>query len=56
MLAFTLVGYNIDRIRSFTAKKQAAGQAPKSRAKRRFGTYSDVLSSGAGSGGRAPPV
>jgi hypothetical protein len=46
LLAFTLVGYNLDRIRSFLASKAAAaarlaGRRP--RARRRRGTWTDLL-------------
>jgi hypothetical protein len=46
LLAFTLVGYNLDRIRSFLASTEAAtarltGRRP--RAKRRRGTWTDLL-------------
>jgi hypothetical protein len=45
MLAFTLVGYNIDRIRSFRAATKATLErvTKRSRKKRRTGTWADLL-------------
>ena len=62
MLAFTLVGYNLDAIRSFRAKKAAEklGDARRTRKKRREGTWPQLLESDASGSrplesGRAPP-
>jgi hypothetical protein len=51
LLAFTLVGYNIDRIRSFKASTKATAErdAKRSRKKRRTGTWAGIL-------GDMPPV
>jgi hypothetical protein len=51
MLAFTVIGYNLDAIRSFLAKKAAE----KTRAKRRKGTWTPLLGSDRSGSGRAPP-
>jgi hypothetical protein len=44
LLGFTIAGYNLDRIRSFRAKKRAeqAGE-PKPRQRRRSGTWLEVV-------------
>jgi hypothetical protein len=42
MLAFTVAGYNLDRIAAFIAKTAHAATAEK-RAKRRTGTWADML-------------
>lgn len=47
LLAFTLVGYNLDRIRSFLAKRaqeKARKGKPRRRAKRKSGTWTDIES------------
>ena len=48
LLAFTVVGYNLDRIRSFLAKRAAekaqTEKQPKRRAKRKTGTWTDIES------------
>jgi hypothetical protein len=44
LLGFTLAAYNLDRVRSFRAKKAAEDAQPRRRAKRRLGTLSDCLS------------
>jgi hypothetical protein len=54
MLAFTVVGYNLDAIRSFLAKKET-GTTKKTRAKRRKGTWTQLLGSDRSGSGRAPP-
>jgi hypothetical protein len=43
MLACTVAGYNVDRIRAFIARTTQAITAPKTRAKRRKGTWEDIL-------------
>jgi hypothetical protein len=43
LLGFTVAAYNIDRIRSFRAKQEAEKALPRRRAKRRLGTYADLL-------------
>jgi hypothetical protein len=58
LLASTIVGYNVDRIRSFLARKaeevqQAAGRP--TRAKRRRGTWSDLLDVESNASGPDPP-
>jgi hypothetical protein len=57
LLAFTFVGYNLDRIRSFLAKKAHAkkrAEEPKRRAKRKKGTWTDIESRRSPAG-RDPP-
>jgi hypothetical protein len=44
LLGFTLAAYNLDRIRSFRAKKAEEEAKPLRRAKRRKGTWGDCLS------------
>jgi hypothetical protein len=44
LLGFTVAAYNLDRIRSFRAKRAEADGAPRPRAKRRGGTWADVVS------------
>ena len=65
LLAFTVVGYNLEAIRSFLAKKAAkavtAAKNPGKRKKRREGTWTQILGSPDRSAsvltesGRAPP-
>ena len=63
MLAFTVVGYNLDAIRSFRARKaveKVASAAKKTRKKRREGTWPQLLGPDASGSrpsesGRAPP-
>ncbi len=58
LLAFTLAGYNLEAIRSFTAKKEAertAAPPKRTRKKRRTGTWTDVIGSGRPKSGRSPP-
>ena len=43
LLGFTIAGYNLDRIRSFRAKRRAEGEQPKPRAKRRSGTWRELV-------------
>jgi hypothetical protein len=43
LLGFSLAAYNLDRIRSFRAKQAVDEQLPLRRAKRRLGTWSDVI-------------
>jgi hypothetical protein len=58
-LAFTIAGYNRDRIRSFLAKRaeqKRIGQlARRRRAKRRQGTWARLLPGGPEASGRDPP-
>ena len=44
LLGFTLAAYNLDRVRSFRAKKAEEEAKPVRRAKRRQGTLGDCLS------------
>ena len=55
MLACTVVGYNVDRIRAFVERTTQAIRAPKRRAKRREGTWEDILGSTPPSPGPDPP-
>jgi hypothetical protein len=58
LLAFTLAGYNIEAIRSFTAKKEAertAALPKRTRKKRRTGTWTDVIGFDRPESGRSPP-
>ena len=43
LLGFTIAGYNLDRIRSFRAKKRAEEEAKPKPAKRRRGTWTDIV-------------
>jgi hypothetical protein len=43
LLGFTLAAYNLDRVRSFRAKQAQDKENPRRRAKRRQGTWSDVV-------------
>ena len=43
LLGFTIAAYNLDRIRSFRAKQEAEQIRPRRRAKRRQGTYAELL-------------
>jgi hypothetical protein len=43
LLGFTVAAYNLDRIRSFRAKQDEEEALPRRRAKRRLGTYADLL-------------
>lgn len=43
LLGFTIAAYNLDRIRSFRAKQAEDEATPDRRAKRRKGTWSDVI-------------
>jgi len=43
LLGFTIAAYNLDRIRSFRARQAEDEAEPVRRAKRRKGTWSDVL-------------
>jgi len=44
LLGFTLAAYNLDRVRSFRAKKAEEEAKPLRRAKRRQGTWGDLIS------------
>ncbi len=44
LLGFTLAAYNLDRVRSFRAKKAEEEAKPVRRAKRRLGTWNDCIS------------
>jgi hypothetical protein len=58
MLAFTVVGYNLEAIRSFRAKKvakRAAIPVKKTRKKRRKGTWRDVVAIRPATGPDPPP-
>ncbi|MDP9243216.1 MAG: hypothetical protein M3O84_08600 [Actinomycetota bacterium] len=54
LLVSTVVGYNIDRIRSFVARKREEASAKRPRAKRRTGTWDDLLSTPESSTARPP--
>ena len=43
LLGFTLAAYNLDRVRSFRAKQALSDETPHRRAKRRKGTWADVV-------------
>jgi hypothetical protein len=43
LLGFTLVAYNLDRVRSFRAEKAEDKAKPLRRAKRRQGTWGDYI-------------
>jgi hypothetical protein len=43
LLGFTLAAYNLDRVRSFRAKQALSEETPQRRAKRRQGTWADVV-------------
>ncbi len=56
--AFTLVGYNLETIRSFTAKKEVERTAPppkRTRKKLRTGAWADVIGTDRPESGRSPP-
>jgi len=58
LLAFTLAGFNLEAIRSFTAKKEVERTAPppkRTRKKHRTGTWTDVIGSDRPESGRSPP-
>jgi hypothetical protein len=44
LLSFSLAAYNLDRVRSFRAKREAEEKALRKRRKRRLGTWSALLS------------
>lgn len=43
LLGFTIAAYNLDRVKSFRAKLAEAAEKPRTRAKRRLGTWSHCL-------------
>ena len=44
LLAFTVAAFNMDRVRSFLAKREAGAHGgPRTRAKRRVGTWQGLL-------------
>jgi hypothetical protein len=43
LLGFTIAAYNLDRVRSFRAKLAAEAAQPKTRAKRRLGTWNSCM-------------
>jgi hypothetical protein len=43
MLGFTIAGYNLDRIRSYRAKKRDEAEAKPAQPKRRQGTWNEVV-------------
>ncbi|HEV8177567.1 MAG TPA: hypothetical protein VGP44_07755 [Gemmatimonadales bacterium] len=46
LLAFTIAAFNLERMRSFEAKHEAVGhdgRMPRTRKKRRVGTWNDLL-------------
>jgi len=60
MLAFTIVGYNLEAIRSLIAKKseeeESASARRKPRRKRRTGTWTQLSETDRAGSGRAPPL
>jgi hypothetical protein len=58
LLAFTIVGYNLERIRSFLARqagRKAEAEKPRRRAKRKVGTWADVAGLRPRTGRDPPP-
>ena len=55
LLGFTVAAFNLDRIRSFLAKRAAEKDAPMPRAKRRQGTWSQIVDDTPEPRGEAPP-
>jgi hypothetical protein len=58
LLAFTLAAYNLETIRSFLARRavrEAENQTPRSRKKRRKGTWRDVVAIRPATGPDPPP-
>jgi hypothetical protein len=55
LLAFTVAGYNVDRIRSFLMRKAEQASDPRRRAKRRRGTLEQLLSEPRRRPGPDPP-
>ena len=43
LLGFTIAGYNLDRIRSYRAKKRAEAETKPAQPKRRRGTWEEVV-------------
>ena len=43
LLGFTLAAYNLDRVRSFRAKRAQDKESPRRRAKRRQGTWGELV-------------
>jgi len=43
LVAFTVAAFNLQRVRSFLAKRAALTRRTKARSKRRVGTWSDLL-------------
>jgi hypothetical protein len=43
LLGFTVAGYNLDRIRSYSAKQRAQQEAKPAQPKRRRGTWQDII-------------
>jgi hypothetical protein len=58
MLGFTIAGYNLDRIRSYRAKKRAEAEAKPAQPKRRRGTWREVVegADGVDRAGVSPPT
>jgi hypothetical protein len=55
LLAFTVAGYNLDRIRSFLARKTEQVGGPRHRAKRRLGTFAQLFGEPRPVSGPDPP-
>ena len=57
LLGFTIAGYNLDRIRSYRAKKRAEAEAKPAQPRRRRGTWREVVEPPAAptEGTAAPP-
>ena len=43
LLGFTVAGYNLDRIRSYRAKKRAQEEAKPAQPERRRGTWQEIV-------------
>jgi hypothetical protein len=55
LLGFTVAAFNLDRIRSFLAKQAAEKDTPKPRAKRRQGTWKQIIQGRPEPGSDEPP-
>jgi hypothetical protein len=49
LLGFTLAAFNLDRVRSFRAKQAESADRPRRRAKRRQGTWTELVGTRSGS-------
>jgi hypothetical protein len=55
LLGFTVAAFNLDRIRSFLAKQAEQTSGAKTRAKRREGTWTQIVDAVPRSRSQAPP-